>query len=125
MCEMADVMGMRWVDRCCSSEEALMAKAEKTNWPDRSRKKEGNGRRPIGERSTWPLTCESPVPTSELLFSIRDDTSSYLKEVTDVDTNLFLSSGRVYLEWARLVAPVRRSMDFVYDESMEVELHDE
>jgi hypothetical protein len=39
--------------------------------------------------------------------------------------NLFLRSGRVYLEWARLVAPVRRSMDFVYDESMEVELHDE
>jgi hypothetical protein len=36
-----------------------------------------------------------------------------------------LCSGRVYLEWARLVAPVRRSMDLVYDESMEVELHDE
>jgi hypothetical protein len=28
-------------------------------------------------------------------------------------------SGRVYLEWARLVAPNRKSMDFVYTEEME------
>lgn len=56
-----------------------MGKAAKTSWPDRSRKKEGNGRRLIGERSTWLLTCESPVLTSNSLFAIRDDNPSDLK----------------------------------------------
>jgi hypothetical protein len=35
-----------------------------------------------------------------------------------VDMAAYMS--RLYLEWARLVAPNRRSMDFVYHESMEV-----
>jgi hypothetical protein len=35
-----------------------------------------------------------------------------------VDMAAYMS--RLYLEWARLVAPHRQSMDFVYHESMEV-----
>jgi hypothetical protein len=57
-----------------------------------------------------------PGLAREIADAGREWAETYWRRV-DMTAYVF----RLYLEWARLLAPKRREMDFVYDDLMEIE----